>query len=472
MRQFMKKIHINIILLLLLSSKIFGAAVSDNDGAAFITKAEFDSLKNTFQAALDSYNKNIDSKIDGAINAYISGIKDSKVLTLTPLLDKDGKYGGFLEKWCSATTGAYDTNEHKYTRNTWEFYHLAEKYSCAVSYVEPWFNSWGTGLDTKDWDYDTSKKEKIKLDDGTEIYGLKRMKITNTFAMAYSELWAGRSATWHNNPSYEWTPGAAISGFNNAQTKLKQNVANIPCYASGAVISLTAQTSGYFTLDHTPSYLSWGAITLSTNEVTYSYDKINVNYPLSGSNDVYWDPQDDTSYVSKSDATSQQPKSGNIQNYDTCRTFTKGVWYSGYEVNFDNIAPSVYDKLIPTWCCKTGIKASDEYLVHWNSASKKNRMVKNGLHILELSSKGTLEIKATADVAGKFYVYAGTANTYISNWTSSSFTGSVFNLSANTETTCQMTINNANSNIYIIFLPTSTSAKGILKINSAKLTTV
>ena len=51
-------------LVLLLSIESFAAVVSDNDGSAFITKAEFDSLKNNFQSQLDSYNTSIDNKID------------------------------------------------------------------------------------------------------------------------------------------------------------------------------------------------------------------------------------------------------------------------------------------------------------------------------------------------------------------------------------------------------------------------
>ena len=62
-------------LVFVLCTNIFAAVVSDNDGSAFITKSEFDSLKNNFQSQLDSYNSSIDSKIDGAIASYLSGIK-------------------------------------------------------------------------------------------------------------------------------------------------------------------------------------------------------------------------------------------------------------------------------------------------------------------------------------------------------------------------------------------------------------
>ena len=62
-------------LVVLMSIESFAAVVSDNDGSAFITKAEYDILKNNFQAQIDQYNTSIDSKIDGAIASYLAGIK-------------------------------------------------------------------------------------------------------------------------------------------------------------------------------------------------------------------------------------------------------------------------------------------------------------------------------------------------------------------------------------------------------------
>lgn len=68
----------------------FGAAVSDNDGSAFITKAEFDSLKNNFQSQIDQYNTSIDAKIDNAISSYLSGIKQEIVSKLNTAFVLDG----------------------------------------------------------------------------------------------------------------------------------------------------------------------------------------------------------------------------------------------------------------------------------------------------------------------------------------------------------------------------------------------
>ena len=69
-------------LVVLMSINTLGAVVSDNDGSAFITKAEFDSLKNNFQSQIDQYNTSLDAKIDGAIASYLSGIRMSKENTV------------------------------------------------------------------------------------------------------------------------------------------------------------------------------------------------------------------------------------------------------------------------------------------------------------------------------------------------------------------------------------------------------
>ena len=64
-----------LLIVLTFSIESFAAVVGDNDGAAFITKAEFDSLKSTFQAQIDRYNSSIDNKIDGAIASFLAGVK-------------------------------------------------------------------------------------------------------------------------------------------------------------------------------------------------------------------------------------------------------------------------------------------------------------------------------------------------------------------------------------------------------------
>ena len=70
----------------LLSINSFAAVVSDNDGSAFITKAEFEALKDNFASQVDQYNTSIDSKIDGAIAAYLAGSQLQKKAMEKPIL--------------------------------------------------------------------------------------------------------------------------------------------------------------------------------------------------------------------------------------------------------------------------------------------------------------------------------------------------------------------------------------------------
>lgn len=73
----MKRIK-HIVLIIALSINTFAAVVSDDDGSAFVTKAEFESLKDSFSRQINDYNLSIDGKIDGAIASYLAGIRLSK----------------------------------------------------------------------------------------------------------------------------------------------------------------------------------------------------------------------------------------------------------------------------------------------------------------------------------------------------------------------------------------------------------
>lgn len=63
-----------ICLILMFGFTSYSAVISDNDGSAFITKAEFESLKESFVKQINNYNESIDKKIDGAIASYLAGI--------------------------------------------------------------------------------------------------------------------------------------------------------------------------------------------------------------------------------------------------------------------------------------------------------------------------------------------------------------------------------------------------------------
>lgn len=72
-----KKRKIKIIcvcLIMLMMTGNFAAIISDNDGSAFVTKKELDTLKADFSKQIDNYNTSIDNKTDGAIAEYLAGV--------------------------------------------------------------------------------------------------------------------------------------------------------------------------------------------------------------------------------------------------------------------------------------------------------------------------------------------------------------------------------------------------------------
>ena len=61
------------------------AAVGANDGSAFVTKAEFDALINTFNEQMDTYQSGLNAKIDGAIANYLAGLSSQVLVDVSPM---------------------------------------------------------------------------------------------------------------------------------------------------------------------------------------------------------------------------------------------------------------------------------------------------------------------------------------------------------------------------------------------------
>ena len=72
------------------SFTVCASVVSDYDGAAFTTKAEFEALKSSFNTQIETYNTSIDSKVDGMVAAYLDGLSVLKPRTITPFVEVSG----------------------------------------------------------------------------------------------------------------------------------------------------------------------------------------------------------------------------------------------------------------------------------------------------------------------------------------------------------------------------------------------
>ncbi len=95
----MAKKALCLIFAFLLSINSFAAIVSDNDGSAFVTKAEFEAMKKDFATQVDNYNESIDAKIDGAIAAYLAGLRVSSKHTLSSILNAINSAGYNYNKY-------------------------------------------------------------------------------------------------------------------------------------------------------------------------------------------------------------------------------------------------------------------------------------------------------------------------------------------------------------------------------------
>ena len=147
-KMIVKKI-VPLILALIMPFNSFAVAVSDNDGSAFITKAEFDSLKNNFQSQIDQYNTSIDSKIDAAIAGYLAGISMTKTNNLN--LDSTTNYSFPLIMMSSTdlwnnpkSTNYYNVVRNRVRYSNYQYYGFSD---VGPSYAQPNVSIWTSDTD-------------------------------------------------------------------------------------------------------------------------------------------------------------------------------------------------------------------------------------------------------------------------------------------------------------------------------------
>ena len=114
----------------------------------------------------------------------------------------------------------------------------------------------------------------------------------------------------------------------------------------------------------------------------------------------------------------------------------------------------------------TAILAKDAIIYNYYDIDNRNRAQKNGLVLGKTSPQNGAEVicKCCADVAGTVYFYVG--DDPIDNWTSTSFSGKKYTLTADgKEVTCTLGRCANDKNIWVLFKPSSTSVNGKLKVN-------
>ena len=430
-------------LVFLLSINNFAAVVSDNDGAAFITKAEFDALKNDFQSQIDSYNNSIDNKIDGAIASYLAGIRLSTVIELNNLQQQykistsDKKLDQY---WSSSTdvpltmynTSAQKTTAHLYTT----FVSRVDAYGTAiVGVVDKTYGSYdpqshGTIVQNQN---NTNFERIITWEPKFEVllFFNRYMQMSGDNSYSRATGWVDSTTTGQS-----WIRYGSDSSANNFDKKFNtagDNTANRNAYVT-------------FFSDGEKNYNgNFAFAPLATTAVYYVKGNQKLGY-ITKSEEINW-------------SNTSDPFGGGV------------VWGNGA---YASTTVKANTSGIPLAVYKLSYMKTNEMI--WSdvkTVSDKNDSINKGLHLLTLTDNGTLQIKVKVDTAGRIYFWKSIdADLYWGGIRNSSLVidqskvGYDSSITANVEKIIEMPVVK-NDVIWFVFLPSSTSVYGkITQLNT------
>ena len=410
----------------LFSIESFAAVVSDNDGSAFITKAEFDSLKNNFQSQIDQYNTSIDSKIDGAIASYLGGIKIAKTENIDSLYDNSWK-------WTSNTSYSYDNVSDK------KFY--------------------------------------FKL-----LFYTRTLMADSTNA-----AFPGYYSHWSFEPIQKSSRTYSTMVINNGQYKYKQLVFRWEGILYFGRFG--TQGAGGATCGGIQWYNFWPDSMIEANTVHTGHHWTDIWW-YDGHNTLFVDQQDITwtpiiAPISSADTYYYEEKN-ELQNADAkgdLATVYKGS--IGESEDLDSVwARSDYQNLqyypdqTVSLESNKHLKTQDLVLYDLKQKSTYNEQLKYGVCIgntnTKLDAEASIVVKLKTSVKGDVLIALG--DSAKNAWTSSTSYGSTTQTinTANTETTITVQATKDAKNgckVFMIFKPTSTSDLGTVNISSIVLTT-
>ena len=464
-------------LLTIISFVTNAAVVSDNDGSAFITKAEFDSLKNNFQSQIDSYNTNIDNKIDAAISSYLAGIKADTEREMVSLIDKDGLYGNKMKMtWSSATNFRMISADVPRAIGNWTQFNVtyltgpytSETYPRPIeANINTYDGIWNTGnvdyLGNSVSNYDAGTKKEYRVETvkiGTTDYRmLNFVKVVNYIE---SNQFCG-FPTNYDNP----TGGGTAGWYLDNMLSLNKDSCTQENLEKGLLTDYYRPTN--FAVNATPymEVIKTGNTMITQN---YEEDLEHTYSPFSTIQEYVWDPK---SKVPLEWDGNMLTTGGNLPRSG------RGYWDGSGAGNGRHYAdpregtPHICRDLYFAWqhlLFKDGVRnesgnnvqAKDSIIYNYYNIDDRNGAQKYGLVMGTTPKDDDAEVicECKSDVAGKVYFHIGGR---VDNWQSGSFDGVKFDLAANTSKKCSLgKLNDStkNKSIWVVFAPTSSSAKG------------
>ena len=213
-----------IVLIFCLCLTCTAAVVSENDGAAFITKAEFDTLKNRFQQNIDAFNKEIEVKVDNIISDYLAGVHVETVVDLESLLNKCNVQTKNKRdnKFISASTIVIPETQKPtaskysflgfYTHGLWPIGGRKNNYDLIRWGNTPSVNNgrtWEGVNDTKNCFYGLAL---TNVSDTNSSLLYWHFEDTNVYKVTYSSYIVGNDHRWNANELYPSVPTSFVAG--------------------------------------------------------------------------------------------------------------------------------------------------------------------------------------------------------------------------------------------------------------------
>ena len=424
------------ILILLLNISSFAAIVSDNDGSAFITKAEFDSLKNDFQSQIDNYNNSIDNKIDAAISSYLAGISIAKKRVLVnkyePLKNKI--------KWNSGTSWTRQGSKPK-VKEQYNFRHF--------STTTAWCKVYNSSNQYTDMFYGTSDSSGVfTVEDDRDM--VPRFETNVDYFFGYWGIPSGQ---------YIWARYPALNLVYDSSMCL-----NSPhgYYPQGYSADNTDTGSGN----------SWRGIfsqaSYSTSPIYYTDYLVA---PFSTARTYVYDYGDQVSNVGVTYSSKQTSyiDSGWSSNWEDLRSNTSAQTVAPSSMSFDDsngVTMVDFNNATIPWIHRTYVMRNLKYK-DIITATGKNLPIQYGVCIATVDKDGKIEVEVTAEKNGTAMFHSGNP---INNWgTPASHQAGVyyFNCVASTSSKASFDVKTGDD-IWFIYYPTDNTV--VSKVNFGDLT--
>lgn len=479
----MRKCFIYIIVcIIFLNSWVHAAVVADNDGSAFITKAEFDSLKNNFQSQIDAYNSNIDSKIDSAIASYLAGITADTEIDLSSYIDNNGTYGNLIDlSWNSSSSYRMISTTLPYAVQNWQALTVVASPTwignnlTKVDYWSAVFKSPKidmNGNTVTNNDRGTKKEyrvETVKI--GTTNYRmLNHVKVVNIFQSIQFLGFPTLADSYNNTTITGWDmENIHLLNIDNLTQQNLEAGCWVDYYRTGD--RNTTQRDR-----HVSNVSVWKSGSSAITQ-EYTVDNTHVLAPFSTVQEYVWDPESKVSIAWNNSMRTVDlwPNSSDVY-------WTGNVQSAGWTHRYSNATkcnPSQMKELYFAWQhlpFKSGernesgsnVLAKDSIIYNYWNIDDRNWMQKNGLVLGTVPSGDEVEVicQCCSDVPGTVYFWCGPKYTVIDNWTSSSFGGISYALTgSNKEEKITLGKIKGDYTIWVLFAPTSTSVNGKLKVN-------